>query len=138
MEPQPSAIAVRNGADPAHAAVQLTGSIAADATLILTMTREQRSEVAREYPAALRRTFTLGEFTRILAELPDQVPAPNESQGRTLFDTVLAASQFRGMVALTDHDDIDDPYRRSLETHERVGAEIVSRVNLLASQLLSR
>ncbi|MGD8168354.1 low molecular weight phosphatase family protein [Herbiconiux sp. P16] len=135
MEPQPSAIAVRNGAEPSHSATQLTAAIAAASTLILTMTREQRSEVAREYPAALRRTFTLGEFTRILAELPDQVPGP--SADRTLFDTVLSASQYRGMVALGDGDDIDDPYRRSNETHERVGSEIVARVDLLASQILS-
>ncbi|MFB2599464.1 low molecular weight phosphatase family protein [Herbiconiux sp. P17] len=135
MEPQPSAIALRNGAEPSHSASQLTAETAASSTLILTMTRDQRSEVAREYPAALRRTFTLGEFTRILAELPDQVPGP--STDRTLFDTVLSASQYRGMVALSDLDDIDDPYRRSLETHERVGAEIVTRVDLLASQILS-
>jgi protein-tyrosine phosphatase len=134
MEPQPSAIALRHGAEPSHAGTQLTAAIAASSTLILTMTREQRSELAREYPAALRRTFTLAEFTRILAELPDQVPGP--SADRSLFDTVLGASQYRGMVGLTDQDDIDDPYRRSTETHERVGAEIVAYVNLLASQIL--
>jgi protein-tyrosine phosphatase len=135
MDALPHQIALRNGADPGHSAQQLTASILRASTLVITMTREQRAEIAQEYPFALKRTFTLSEFVRIVNEHPTEVPPPSATSGRTLFDTVTDASRFRGMVTLTPDDDVDDPYRRSDETHERVGARIVSLVDQLASRV---
>ncbi len=99
------------------------------------MTREQRAEVSREYPFALKRSFTLIEFVRILDELPSEVRRPSLQEEGGLFDTVMEASRFRGMIALGDEDDIDDPYRRSAETHERVGTRIAEVTARLAAQL---
>lgn len=135
MDTQPEAIAVRYGADPMHEAVQISEQLLRSSTLIITMTREQRAEVAREYPFAMKRTFTLSEFVRILDELTSEVPRPSSSSDRTLFDTMLDASRFRGMIALSDDDDIEDPYRRSAETHERVGTRIGKLVDRLAWQV---
>jgi protein-tyrosine phosphatase len=135
MDTLPGEIAVRAGADPAHTAKQVTADLLRSSSLILTMTREQRSEIAQEFPFALKRTFTLSEFSRILSELPDEVPPPSAATGRSVFDTVVDAARFRGMISLTEGDDVDDPYRRSLDTHERVGAQIVKLVTQLADPL---
>jgi len=135
MEPEPLAITLRHHGDPAHSATQLTAQAARSASLILTMTREQRSELSQEYPFALKRTFTLVEFTRLLGEVGDRVKPPVPGSDEVLFDTVMEASRFRGMVVARPEDDIEDPYRRSLETHERVGERIAALVATLAGQL---
>ncbi|WP_440708381.1 arsenate reductase/protein-tyrosine-phosphatase family protein [Herbiconiux sp. YIM B11900] len=135
MEAQPAEIATRYGADPQHTAAQATADVLRSSSLVLTMTREQRAEVSREYPFALKRSFTLIEFVRILDELPSEVRRPSLQEEGGLFDTVMEASRFRGMIALGDEDDIDDPYRRSAETHERVGTRIAEVTARLAAQL---
>jgi protein-tyrosine phosphatase len=135
MDELPKAIAERAGADSAHVAKPVSAELLRASSLILTMTREQRAEIAQEYPFALKRTFTLVEFTRILTELEGDVPRPSRSAGRTLFDAVVDASRFRGMIALTEVDDIEDPYRRSAETHERVGSRVTQLADHLAEQI---
>lgn len=137
MDALPKQIAERAGAVSDHAARQITASILRASTLVIAMTREQRSEIAREFPFALKRTFTLSEFVRILDEHQAEVPLPGAVAGRGLFETVLDASRFRGMVTLSDSDDIEDPYRRSDETHERVGSRIVGLIDTLARQIRS-
>ncbi|GLK15633.1 hypothetical protein GCM10017602_01150 [Herbiconiux flava] len=137
MDTLPKKIAERAGAIPDHAARQITPSILRASTLVITMTREQRSEIAREFPFALKRTFTLSEFVRILDEHPVEVALPDQVAGRSLFETVLDASRFRSMVTLSDSDDIEDPYRRSDETHERVGSRIIGLVDQMALQIRS-
>ncbi|NQX35579.1 hypothetical protein [Herbiconiux sp. VKM Ac-2851] len=136
MDTLPGEIAQRAGAVQDHAARQITAAILRASTLVITMTREQRAEIAREFPFALKRTFTLSEFVRILGEHQKQVPLPGSTEGRGLFETVLDASRFRGMVTLTDSDDIADPYRRSAETHELVGARIIELVDEMALQIV--
>jgi protein-tyrosine phosphatase len=135
MDGLPEQIAKRAGADTDHAARQINTGILRASTLVITMTRSQRSEIAREFPFALKRTFTLSEFVRLLGEHPAEVPLPGAVAGRGLFETVLDASRFRGMVTLSDSDDIEDPYRRSDETHERVGARIIELVDMMARQI---
>lgn len=135
MEPQPAEIAARYGADSGHVATQVTADILRASSLVLTMTRDQRAEIAQEFPFALKRTFTLVEFVRILDELPDEVRGPSDAAGRGLFETVADASRFRGMIHVSEQDDVDDPYRRSAETHERVGVRISELSARLASQL---
>jgi len=135
MEPEPLAITLRHHGDPAHSATQISERLVRSASVILTMTREQRAELAQEYPFALKRTFTLVEFTRLLGEVGDRVKPPVPDSDEVLFDTVMEASRFRGMVVARPEDDIEDPYRRSLETHERVGERIAALVATLAGQL---
>jgi protein-tyrosine phosphatase len=59
---------------------RLSEQILKDADLILTMTRAQRGLVVELWPAAVRRTFTLREFARLLSwvdssRLPAGTPA---------------------------------------------------------------
>jgi protein-tyrosine phosphatase len=134
MQPEPAAIAKSLGAGVEHVARQISSHMVRSSTIALTMTRDQRSEVVQEFPFALKRTFTLLEFTRITRELPASVPGPDAS-GRSLFDAVMDAAQYRSMIKLSSADDIEDPYRRSAETHERVGRQIQSAVDELAEFL---
>jgi len=78
----------------------------------------------------------LVEFMRILKELPDHVAGPDQALGRTVFDAASDASRYRGMISIGVDDDIEDPYRRSLETHERVGNRISELVSGLATRLV--
>ena len=92
------------------AARQLTPKIAADADLILTMTRAHRDGVLELAPHKLHRTFTLDEAAR-LGSLDD---------ARTVAD--LAALRPR----LTAHElvDIPDPIGQPPEFFSMVGSQI--------------
>jgi protein-tyrosine phosphatase len=138
MDTIPQAMALRYGADPSHSGVQLSRQLVDSSSIMLTMTRDQRAQLVEEFPSALKRTFTFVEFVRILKEIPDEVPSLNAASGRTLFDIALDASQHRAEIPRQPMDDIDDPYRRSEETHERVGTLIATLADELASILVPR
>lgn len=120
----------RFGGDPSnHVARQLDRDIVAEADLILTATREHRSDVARLLPRASRVTFTVPQFARLIAETE---PAAD------LRELVASVAAERGLVpppANPDDDDIEDPYRRSPETYERVGAQIDEFIDIIATHL---
>ena len=132
MDVLPAEIARRHGADSHHVAQQLTRELVESSSIILTMTRAQQSELIEEFPFALKRTFTLVELTRLLDELPSAVLPPDTESNRTLFDVAVDASRNRSAIARRPDDDIDDPYRRSDETHEQVGTRIIKQVDRLA------
>ncbi|MBF4566504.1 low molecular weight phosphatase family protein [Plantibacter sp. VKM Ac-2876] len=120
----------RFGGDPSgHVARQLDRDIVADADLILTATREHRSDVARLLPRASRVTFTVPQFARLIAETE---PAAD------LWELVAEVAAERGLVpppANADDDDIEDPYRRSAETYERVGTQIDALIEVIVTHL---
>lgn len=120
----------RFGGDPSgHVARQLDRDIVADADLILTATREHRSDVARLLPRASRVTFTVPQFARLVAETE---PAAD------LWELVAEVAAERGLVpppANADDDDIEDPYRRSAETYERVGTQIDALIEVIVTHL---
>ncbi len=100
---------------------QLAVRMIADADLVLTMTREQRTYVLEEHPRALRRTFTLREFALLL-----QLVGPAETP-RDLADVVAAAAESRSRLAEVPASmlDIADPYGLPAE-HYRVMADDVA------------
>jgi protein-tyrosine phosphatase len=99
------------GGDPAgFAARQLTARIAADADLVLTMTRAHRDKVLEMAPRLMRRTFTLAEAASLASE-----PEP-----RTLGDL----AQLRPRIASKDLPDVPDPINQEIEVFEAVGTQI--------------
>lgn len=120
----------RFGGDPSgHVPRQLNRDIVADADLILTATREHRSDVARLLPRASRVTFTVPQFARLIAETEPAVD---------LWELVAEVAAERGLVpppANPDDDDIEDPYRRTAETYERVGAQIDALIEVIVTHL---
>lgn len=125
MDRIPAELAERWGAIPAHEAKQLLASQVERASLILTMTREHRAAVLREHAAAQQRTFTLAEFDRQLRFRAPLMVAPID-------DLVQQASIGR---VDTSADDIEDPFRRGREVHERVGQQILELVDTTLARI---
>lgn len=81
------------------------------ADLILGATREHRAAAVVLDPRAVRKTFTIREFDRLLSLVDQTVLPSGDLQGRGQALVAAAAAQ-RGMVR-PDHpadDDITDPY----------------------------
>lgn len=134
--PVRSVLAERGIADPDFRGRQLTPHLISGADLVLVMTREHRSRVVSQQPAALRRTFTLREFARVAQLAGDQVSGDTVAVRLKRFLPV--AARMRGLarvdVAL---DDISDPYQRGeaacLRMVDEVEAaldDVVARVGL--------
>lgn len=108
------------GAPDEHVARQLTAQIASDADLILTMTRTQRDQLVSLHPRALRKTFTLTEFSRLLNS-KGCYGVTDPADVRLL---VRRLSDIRSTVKLTHVDDVEDPYRQTAAVHARVACQI--------------
>jgi low molecular weight protein-tyrosine phosphatase len=108
----------RHGHDPADfQSRRLTRDLIARADLILTMEGAHRAAVLGHDPGALRRTFTLREFARLVAA--DPVPPAG-----SLVDVAAAR---RGTVVPAGgpgEDDIADPTGRGRDAHDACAALI--------------
>ena len=116
-----------------HVARQLTREQAESADLIITMTSEHRSWVARSAPRAVRRTFTLKELSLLLDALP------SETQFSSLEGVALAASRLRPRLAgeLVDLD-IADPYGGPPEGYESSFSEVLDFSRHVAREIEQR
>jgi protein-tyrosine phosphatase len=113
------------GGDPTgFAARQLTPDIVERADLVLTATRELRSQVLAELPTALRRTFTILEFAALV----------EQAEGATPQELVKWAGAHRSLVAQLEQD-VPDPYRRGPEAHSLAAAAIDVAVQEIAKGL---
>jgi protein-tyrosine phosphatase len=133
MTPEAAHLAAHYGADPAdHRSQQLTDELITDADLILTATRDHRSNVVSLRPRAARYTFTLNQFARLLPGAVEsisassvelvQTPRPDlATQLRALVAEVAATRGFSPPPPHPDDDDIEDPYRQSTAVYARVG-----------------
>ncbi|WP_175477551.1 low molecular weight phosphatase family protein [Curtobacterium sp. MCBA15_008] len=132
----PAAVqSIRLGGDPsAHRSRYLTAGVAASADLVLTAERSHRAAVVSLAPRAVQRAFTIKQFARVLDALE-----PSDLDGvSTATELVDRVARLRGTVPPpsdpTD-DDVDDPYRRSAATHERVADEIDAALAVIADAL---
>jgi len=115
VHPEAARVLTALGGDPADfAARQFSAKIAADADLLLPMTREHRDAVLEVAPHKLRRTFTLAEAAELIGTFePADV---NE----------LAALRPRLSADLVP--DVPDPIGQSPEVFDRIGAQIAELV----------
>ena len=126
---------VRLGGDPSsHRSRYLTEAIAGSADLVLTAERSHRAAVVSLAPRAAKRAFTVKQFARVLGSL-----GPDDLAGVTTGEQLVErVARLRGTVpppADPSDDDIDDPYRRSEQTHERVADELAAAVTVIADAL---
>ncbi|WP_265443346.1 hypothetical protein [Flexivirga meconopsidis] len=113
------------GGDPeGFRARSLTRDVINDADLIVAMETFHRSVVLDDFPALVRRTFTLGQLARIARDYPAQV------KGSELLGQIGA---FRHRAR--DEDNIRDPYRRSPEVAHEVALEIAGLLDELIPRL---
>ncbi len=118
----------------AHRARVVTKELVATADLVLTATRAQRGAVVQLVPRASRRTFTIREFSRLLAS----IPADDRISLTDLCLLVEAARSRRGFVeppGNPDDDDIEDPYLRPVDVYQRVAARLDVEVQTIAAHL---
>jgi protein-tyrosine phosphatase len=84
------------------------------ADVVLTLTRAHRAQVLELVPSAVRRTFTLLEFTRVVQSLDlSDLPA-GLSAGDRLRAIIPRATAGRALArrAPADGDDVPDPFGR--------------------------
>ncbi len=116
--------------DTDFAARQLDAAQIRSADLVLALTTAHRAAILREVPAALRRSFTLLEFARILAA-PQFPPIPaGEAPDRLRF-MVDVASRHRMLGEVINDDDVPDPYRQDEEVFDSTFALIERAVDAI-------
>ena len=106
------------------AARQLTPDLIEEADLVLTATRDLRSQVLAENPGALRRTFTILEF----AALCDM------GEGSSAEELVRWAGAHRSAAGSVEQD-VPDPFRRGAEVHAAAASAIHDAVERIAKGL---
>uniref|UniRef100_UPI00110CA76D arsenate reductase/protein-tyrosine-phosphatase family protein n=1 Tax=Modestobacter altitudinis TaxID=2213158 RepID=UPI00110CA76D len=115
---------------------QLQAGETADIDLVLTMTREQRREVLRRDPRAMRRVFTLAEAATLLPLIDrtglDLLPLTERTQ-----ELAARLDAARARRAGGPADDIRDPIGQSLELHREVAGQIAVELRPLADVLLA-
>jgi protein-tyrosine phosphatase len=111
---------------------QLDGATVEDAGLLLTMTREQRTELVARWPSAVRRTFTLREFAALARLAVEQERVTGATAGERLAALVATAPRLRALRTADGDDDVVDPYGRSREHHVRAAERITDAVEGIA------
>lgn len=128
-------LAVAYGADEAavaaHSARLLTGTILRTADLVLTMTADHASTVARMSPSLMPFAFPVREFARLTATLSEDQLRAAASAGETprqrLTSAVLAVSNQRALAPRPNDidNDVIDPYHRPVEVYEESARQLV-------------
>lgn len=133
ISPPMDGLIARSGADAGDfTARRLTEGLLKPADLVLALTRGHRGDVAELWPKAVRRSFTLREFARLLREMdPSELPAGGPA-ARLRAAVPIAASR-RHHVADLSLDDVTDPYRRPREVYNEAFADIERAVTTIAS-----
>jgi low molecular weight protein-tyrosine phosphatase len=101
-------------------------SILLNADLVLTAGREQRAACVTLAPATVRRTFTLRQFTRLAAGVPQaggEVMASVPGRLRVLVDRVNAGRHLVANVP-AEMDDLPDPVDQPIEAFRECAEEI--------------
>lgn len=123
------------GADAAgFRARRLAESLIAPADLVLAMTQAHRGDVVALHPRSVRRTFTLRELARLLAQI-DQNALPVDGVGERLRAAVPLAGAVRRQVVDPSGDDVIDPYRQSDDIYAASFAAIEQAVALILDVL---
>ena len=123
------------------AARQLTEGLAREADLVLTLTREHRSQVLELAPAAVRRSYTLLEFVRVVTALDLAELHQGVTPGDRLLALVPLAAAGRALAphpASADADDVPDPYGRGPAAYANSLELIRQATSQLASVLQGR
>jgi protein-tyrosine phosphatase len=134
-EPMARLLKSKEVEDRPFAARRLTESLIKEADLVLALTRAQRSLVVELWPPAVRRTFTLREFARLLKRIDRcALPAGNPAE-RLGVAMPLAAAQRGHRQASARADDVVDPFRLSDEIYAASLGEIISAVDVIVEAL---
>lgn len=120
------------GAEPRGFSARLINeALVRRADLILAMAHDHKAMIAEEWPAAVRRLFTLKELQRLLGEI-DTERLPTGPVDVRLRSAIPLATAQRRRVDDPSLDDVTDPYGRSDETYLRAFTDIDRAVDRIA------
>jgi protein-tyrosine phosphatase len=121
--------------DVGFVARRMTAADIRGADLVLGLGREHRSQAVELVPAAVRRSFTLLEFARLLGTItPDELP--RRSVADRLRAAIPLAAARRRRVASADLDDVADPYRQHQNAYDGSFTAIRTAVDAIADRIL--
>jgi protein-tyrosine phosphatase len=113
----------------------LTETLVKDADLLLTLTRAQRSLVVELWPPAVRQTFTVREFARLLQQI-DTSALPEGPPATRIRAAIPLAGAMRGSRRTSPDDDVIDPFDLADEVYaisfEQIAAAVRAIVALLS------
>jgi protein-tyrosine phosphatase len=130
---EPMATLLRSGGikEMPFAARRLSEQLLKEADLVLPLTRAQRGLVVELWPGAVRRTFTLREFARLLSWIdPSTIPAGTPAERLRAALSLAAAERGRQRTS-PNEDDVVDPYRLSDEVYAESFGQIFSAVQVI-------
>jgi protein-tyrosine phosphatase len=112
--------------------VDASGPMAAD--LVLAAGRDQRAACVTLAPSAVRRTFTLLQFSRLVAAVPatDALTGTVPARFRGLVEQVHANRHLVPTV-LADMDDLPDPVNQPIEAFRECAQEIWKSVSTVVN-----
>lgn len=123
-----------------HRSRFLTEQHLAKPDLILAMTRTHRRAIAELAPSRLRSTFTIREFARIAAAVPeDEIRAATDaatSPSEKLRAAASVIASYRGLVPPPEDpadDDVIDPFRQPWETYLLSARQLEPAVTAVAA-----
>ncbi len=128
-------LAARQGDPGPFEARQLEASMTRAARLIVTMTRSQRTAVARLEPRSMRKTYPLLDLAALIPHLPASAPGPAAASGRGTWaerlDAVSAGlANLRGTVPppAEDRSAVLDPIGRDRSAFAAMAAQIEATI----------
>jgi protein-tyrosine phosphatase len=123
----------------AHSSQELSAEMLTSAHLILTMTMAHRLAVIEMAPSAMRKTFTLREFARILSAMEaSEEGSPEISQAKTPDSLVRAATEFRGSLEppATESDyEVIDPFRTNDQVWKKSLEQMIPALDVVGNRL---
>ena len=111
MHPDAAVVLEKLGGDPSNfVARRASEKVASHADLILTMTKQHRTEFLEVAPRHLHRTFTLSEASQLSSKFRP--------------DSLTDLRKLRPLQTEEEFSDIDDPMGQSLEFFEKTAMDI--------------
>lgn len=111
-----------------------------EATLVLGVTRAHRGRAASLWPAAIRRSYTLREFARLVRLVPEDAVAAaagSDAPAARLAALATLAGRFRSPAPAED-DDIVDPYQEEDAVYAAVFGQIQESVDTIVRVAIRR
>jgi protein-tyrosine phosphatase len=115
MHPDAAVVLENLGGDPSNfVARRASEKVASHADLILTMTKQHRTEFLEVAPRHLHRTFTLSEASQLCSKFSP--------------DSLTDLRKLRPLQTEEEFSDIDDPMGQSLEFFEKTAMNIAKQL----------